>query len=189
MPRLFTGLELPAALAEHLADLAVPLAGARWIAPEDMHITLRFAGDIDNPTAREFHDALAAIDEPAFPLRLSGFGAFGGQQPRSLWAGVAESPWLETLAQANARTARNAGHTPEERGFKGHLTLGRLRGTRPESVARVLEQLGAFESAPFQVERFVLFSSRPTVGGGPYVAEDTFDLRGADYAGQWAGDG
>ncbi|HRN85592.1 MAG TPA: RNA 2',3'-cyclic phosphodiesterase, partial [Hyphomicrobium sp.] len=86
MPRLFTALALPPALADQLAELAMPLAGARWIEPEDMHITLRFAGDIDNPTAREFHAALSAIEEPAFTLKLSGFGAFGGQQPRTLWA-------------------------------------------------------------------------------------------------------
>lgn len=185
MPRLFTGIELPAPLAEHLADLAMPLAGARWIEPEDMHITLRFAGDIDNPTANDFHAALATIDEPAFQISLSGFGAFGGQQPRSLWAGVADSPWLEALSRANERAARSAGLAPEKHSFKPHVTLARLRGTRPDSVARVLEQLGAFRSEPFQVERFVLFSSRPKVGGGPYVVEDAFDLRGAQYAGQW----
>ncbi|MCC7252757.1 RNA 2',3'-cyclic phosphodiesterase [Hyphomicrobium sp.] len=187
MPRLFTGIELPSALTERLADLAVPLAGARWIEPEDMHLTLRFAGDIDNPTADEFHAALSSIDEPAFTLRLSGFGAFGGQQPRSLWAGVAENPWLDQLARANERAARSAGLKPEKHPFKAHVTLARLKGTRPEAVARVLEQLGSFVSAPFQVERFALFSSRPKVGGGPYVIEDTFQLRGADYAGQWSG--
>lgn len=187
MPRLFTGLELPPSLADRLADLATPLAGARWIEPEDMHITLRFAGDIDNPTANEFHAALASIDEPAFTLRLAGFGAFGGQQPRTLWAGVEESPWLDALARAHERAARSAGLKPLKHSFKPHVTLARLKGSRPESVARVLEQLGAFRSAPFQVDRFVLFSSRPKVGGGPYVAEETFALRGADYADAWRG--
>ncbi len=154
MPRLFTGIELPEAIADELADLATPLAGAHWLEPQNMHITLRFAGDIDNPTADEFHAALSAIDEPAFELRLSGFGTFGGQQPRSLWAGVAESPWLETLARANQRAARSAGLKPEKHSFKPHVTLARLKGTRPESVARVLEQLGPYVSDPFQVERF-----------------------------------
>lgn len=187
MPRLFTGLTLPPSLADELADLAVPLAGARWIEAEDMHLTLRFAGDIDNPTADEFHAALSTIDEAAFSLTLTGFGAFGGQQPRTLWAGVAESPWLDTLARANERAARSAGLAPLKHNFKPHVTLARLRGTRPEAVARVLEQLGAYTSRPFQVESFALFSSRPKVGGGPYVIEDTFQLRGADYANHWSG--
>jgi 2'-5' RNA ligase len=187
MPRLFTGIALPTSLAEQLSDLAMPLAGARWIEAEDMHITLRFAGDVDNRTAGEFHDALAAIDEPAFSLRLLGFGAFGGQQPRTLWAGVEESPWLEALARANDRAARTAGIAPDKHGFKPHVTLARLRGTRPEAVARVLGELGAFRSEPFPVETFHLFSSRPKVGGGPYVIEESFALSGADYEGRWAG--
>ena len=85
------------------------------------------------------------------------------------------------LARANDRAARSAGLKPEKHGFRPHVTLARLRGTRPEAVARALEALGGFESAPFQVSRFVLFSSRPKVGGGPYVVEDAFDLRGAEY--------
>jgi len=188
MPRLFTGIPLPPMLADTLAAFAVPLAGARWIEPQDMHLTLRFVGDIDNLAADEFHAALSGIDEPAFPLKLSGFGAFGGQQPRTLWAGVADNAWLDALARANDRAARSAGLPPDKHGFKPHVTLARLKGTRPEAVARVLEQLGAFQSAPFQVESFALFSSRPKVGGGPYVIEDTFQLRGADYEGAWAGE-
>lgn len=178
MPRLFTAIALPDGLADDLADLATPLAGARWIEPQNMHITLRFAGDIDNATADEFHAALASIDEPAFSLRLAGFGVFGGQQPRTLWAGVEESSWLDALARANERAARVTGLKPEKHGFKPHVTLARLKGTRPESVARVLEGFGAYRSAPFSVDRFSLYSSRPKVGGGPYVIEDSFALRG-----------
>jgi 2'-5' RNA ligase len=186
MPRLFTGIALPPALADELAGFARPLAGAKWIEAEDMHLTLRFAGDIDNAVAREFHDALSAIDEPAFAIRLAGFGAFGGQQPRTLWAGVEDSPWLEALARANERAARSAGLKPEKHGFKAHVTLARLKGTRPEAVARILGELGAFRSDAFQVDQFCLYSSRPKVGGGPYVVEEAFDLRGSDYAGHWA---
>ena len=185
MPRLFTGIVLPPELADELASLATPLAGARWIEPEDMHVTLRFAGDIDNATADEFHAALSTIDEPAFSLRVAGFGAFGGQQPRTLWAGVEDNQWLDALQRATERAARSAGLKPEKHSFKAHVTLARLKGTRPEAVARVLSQLGAFTSAPFQVEEFALFSSRPKVGGGPYVVEDTFELRGASYSGVW----
>ncbi|HRO49027.1 MAG TPA: RNA 2',3'-cyclic phosphodiesterase [Hyphomicrobium sp.] len=187
MPRLFTALALPPALADQLAELAMPLAGARWIEPEDMHITLRFAGDIDNPTAREFHAALSAIEEPAFTLKLSGFGAFGGQQPRTLWAGVADNAWLDALARANDRAARSAGLAHAKHPFRPHVTLARLKGTRPEAVARVLETLGAFESAPFAVEEFLLMSSKPKVGGGPYVVEEAFPLGGTDARhGRWS---
>jgi 2'-5' RNA ligase len=188
MPRLFTGIELPEALVDQLMDFETPLQGARWCEADELHITLRFVGDIDNAVAAEFHDALSSIDEPAFELRLQGFGAFGGNQPRTLWAGVEPSPWLDALARANDRAARSAGLPPDKHGFKPHVTLARLKNTRPEAVAGVLERLGAFRSEPFTVERFVLFSSRPKVGGGPYVVEDSFPLRGSAAAaayGEW----
>mgnify|MGYP001266225756 CR=1 FL=1 len=189
MPRLFTAIAIPDALADELAGFARPLAGARWIEPADMHLTLRFAGDIDNATATELHAALSSIDEPAFTLRLAGFGAFGGQQPRTLWAGIEDNAWLDALARANERAARVAGLKPGKHGFRPHVTLARLKGTRPEAVARVLESLGAYRSAPFPVDCFSLYSSRPKVGGGPYVIEDSFTLRGgADDAFGWADD-
>lgn len=188
MPRLFTAVALPDDIADELASFATPLPGGRWIEPEDMHITLRFAGDIDNLVASEFHAALAGIQEPAFTLKLSGFGAFGGQQPKTLWAGVAESPWLDALARANDRAARSAGLPHPKHPFRPHVTLARLKGTRPETVARALEQLGAFESRPFAVEEFLLMSSKPNVGGGPYAIEDAFPLQGADMGqSRWSG--
>lgn len=188
MPRLFTGIELPESVVDRLIDAETPLQGARWCEADELHITLRFVGDIDNAAAAEFHAALSHIDEPAFQLRLAGFGVFGGNQPRTLWAGVEPSPWLDALARANDRAARSAGLPPDKHGFKPHVTLARLRNTRPEAVARVLEQLGAFRSEPFQVNRFVLFSSRPKVGGGPYVVEDAFPLRGGSDAAAAYGD-
>lgn len=188
MPRLFTGIELPDHIRDRLAEVRVPLPGARWLEPDDLHITLRFAGDIDNRQADEFRTALAAIEEPAFSLRISGLGAFGGNQPKTLWAGLATSPELEALARANERAARNAGLPPEKHSFKAHVTLARLKGTRADELARMLEGSSALVSEPFAVDRFALFSSRPGVGGGPYVVEDEFPLGGYD-ADVYDGDG
>src|SRR5258705_10276645 len=95
MPRLFTGLEIPHEWRASLARLKQPLPGARWIEPVNFHITLRFAGDIDNRIASEFADFLAEIDCHAFELRLKGVGAFGGNEPRQLWAGVEGGQALE----------------------------------------------------------------------------------------------
>lgn len=178
MPRLFTGIEIPEEARERLARIKSPLPGARWIEPANFHITLRFAGDIDNLVAREFVHALAAIDERAFEVRISGLGAFGGNSPRSLWAAVEAGPELEALARANERAARAAGLAPEKRAFRAHVSLARLQHSRPDAVARFLERGAAFRTEPFFVDRFVLFSSRPQTGGGPYVVEDEFPLSG-----------
>lgn len=182
MPRLFTGIEVPEHVREHLFRLRMPLPGARWVEPENFHVTLRFIGDVDNAVARDFHDALAVISEHGFEMKLSGLGAFGGNQPKSVWAGVEAGPELDMLARAHERAARVAGLPPEKHGFTPHVTLARLKHSRPEMVARVLERHGTFQSESFYVDRFVLFSSKPQVGGGPYVVETEFPLMayGAD---------
>jgi RNA 2',3'-cyclic 3'-phosphodiesterase len=178
MPRLFTAIELPEALREDLSALEAPLPGAHWTHEDNLHITLRFAGDIDNRTADEFAAELSGIDLDSFTLRISGVGAFGGNGPRILYAGVAPSPQLEALARAHERAARNAGLEPEKRTFKAHVTLARMRRGRGEAVARWLQRHARFSSGPFAVTRFLLMSSRPKTGGGPYVEEAAYPLQG-----------
>lgn len=179
MPRLFTGIEIPTEISHALARLTAPLPGAKWLDKANYHITLKFAGDIDNPTAREFADQLARIDVPCFSVRLKGLGVFGASDPHSLWAGVEGGDALDALARASERAGRLAGLKPETRAFTPHVTLARFKGTRVEAVARYLERNARFATEEFTVERFVLYSSRPSVGGGPYVAEDIFPLAGS----------
>ncbi len=182
MPRLFTGIEIPEEIREEIARLKVPLPGGRWTEPDNLHLTLRFVGDIDKPQAREFADRLAAIEVDVFELRLAGLGVFGGNEPRSIWAGVEDSPALEALARANDRAARLAGLPPDGRPFKPHVTLARIKYAGPDEIARVLQRIGAFRSKPFFVSRFVLFSAKPKTGGGPYAVEEAFPLRGGEFA-------
>ncbi len=176
MPRLFSAIEIPRSIAERLTMLRSGLSGARWIDPENYHLTLRFIGDVDGATARDFTNALGAIDVPPFELRLSGLGSFGGRKPRAIFADLAPSEALETLQRAHERAAREAGLPPESRNFKPHVTLARLRGARADAVATYLERQGGVAAEPFTVNRFVLYSSRNSVGGGPYVVEAAYDL-------------
>lgn len=179
MPRLFAGLELPEPLRDELSDLEAPLPGVRWVESDNLHITLRFVGDIDKRQARDFAELLEGIDCHAFELRLSGLGTLGGKEPRSIVAEVETCMELETLQRATERAARGAGLKAETRTFKPHVTLARMQHPRIESVARYLARRGAYRSEPFIVSRFVLFSSRPNVGGGPYVVEEAYPLSGA----------
>lgn len=183
MPRLFTGIEIPDEQRAEIVRLRHPLpGGSRWADPADFHLTLRFAGDISNEQAAEFADRLAGISSDAFELRLAGASVFGGNEPRSLYVGVEPSAELEALARANERAARAVGIPADPRGFKPHVTIARLKFAPPDMIARVLGRIGAFRSHPFLVGRFVLFSSKPKVGGGPYVQEATFPLRGGEFA-------
>lgn len=176
MPRLFTGIVLPQPLKQHLGFLKAPLPGAKWIDLENLHLTLRFAGDLSASDAREFYHELARISYAPFELHVHGLGVFGGKTPTSLWADIAPNPHLLELARLHERAARKAGLAPETRKFKAHITLARLKHSRPDRLVRYLESNGGFSSTPFLVESFAVFSARPHTGGGPYVVEETFPL-------------
>lgn len=187
MPRLFSAIETPERVREALWRLKQPLPGARWLDPANYHVTLRFVGDVDNRVADEFAAELGSIAGDPFEARIEGLGTFGGNEPRSIWAGVAGGPALEHLARAHERAARNAGLAPEARNFRAHITMARLNRTPAELVARYLGRNGGLVTGSFVVDRFVLMSSKPKVGGGPYVVEAEYPL-GADYgeeAGLW----
>ena len=126
--------------------------------------------------ARDFAHSLGDIAASPFELRLDALGSFGGRKPRAIFAAVAPSNALELLQRAHERAARAAGLPPERRNYTPHVTVARLRGTSSESVATYLERQGGFLSEPFEVSRFVLFSSRASVGGGPYVVEAAYPL-------------
>jgi 2'-5' RNA ligase len=180
MPRLFTAIEIPEPIRVRLSLLRAPLAGAKWIEPENMHITVRFVGDIDGRAADEFVDFLAGVRARPFEVAIKGVGAFGGRDPRVLWAGVEAGEPLEALYRAHDRAARAAGLEPEGRAFKAHVTLARMRGARPHAVARFLGENGALRAEPFTATRFVLLSARPKTGGPPYAVEAEFPFEGIE---------
>jgi len=176
MPRLFTGLEIPTDVAERLAGLRGKLTGARWVDPQNYHITLRFVGDVDERAAADFAAELDAINTDQFDVTLDGLGSFGGRKPRSVWAHVAAQTTLVSLQRAHERAARAVGFEAESRNFAPHVTLARLRRSNAATVAAYLERHGVLFNATVPVVRFVLFSSRASSGGGPYVVEESYRL-------------
>lgn len=176
--RLFVGLELPDEIVEALASLEVPLQGARWVEQQDYHVSLRFIGEVEKPVAYELDSALLQIDMPAFELQFSGVGFAGGYDPKALYVGLAQSPELAELARAVDRAALSIGLVPDSRRkFRPHVTLARLKSPDLDRFARYLERHGMFQTEPFPVTRFALFSTKPQSGGGPYLVEQTYDLK------------
>jgi 2'-5' RNA ligase len=176
MPRLFTGLEIPSDLANELALLRGGLAGARWIDTENYHITLRFIGDIDHATARDIFYELGQIRRKPFEVAIEGLSTFGGCKPRAIVAKARPAAPLVELQAEQERMIRRAGIPPEPRKFTPHVTLARLRSATPMAVADYLGARGFISSLRFEAKRFVLFSSRDSVGGGPYVVEAAYPL-------------
>lgn len=176
MPRLFTGIEIPADIAERLALLRGGLPGARWIDRQNYHLTIRFVGDIDMDIANEIAGELARVRRTGFSLKLDGIGAFGTRKPHAVVARVAPSPPLTELQAEHERIMQRIGLPPEQRKFTPHVTLARLRGASGRDLAEYLSIRGGFLAGPIVVTRFVLFSARNSTGGGPYVVEEAYPL-------------
>mgnify|MGYP001476193375 CR=1 FL=1 len=176
MPRLFTGFELPGDITDMLAGMRGGLPGARWAQPGDYHITLRFIGDIDGRTARDLEEELAQTRAEPVTITLDGLDAFGGAKPHSIFAQVRNSRALSELQGEHERAVRRVGLPPEKRKFTPHVTLARLRQASVLDVADFLSTRGGFPALSFTPDRFVLFSAREQVGGGPYVVEAAYPL-------------
>ena len=174
MPRLFTGLEVPHHIATMLASLRGGLVGARWIDMENYHLTLRFMGDIDDWHARDVDAMLGYVRRKPFTLTIDGLQIFGGDRPRALVARVAPSQQLIELQAEHERLVRRAGLPPERR---IELRIGiHIRDTSPWHAADFLAGLGHVPSQSYTANSFVLFSSRASTGGGPYVVEAEYPL-------------
>jgi RNA 2',3'-cyclic 3'-phosphodiesterase len=176
MPRLFTGLEIPADLALDLQIMQGGVPGARWMDASQHHLTLRFIGDIDTGLAREIALGLDGLHVRPFRLSLKGVGLFGGNKPHSIYAGVADNAELRRLHDTQERLCQVLGLPAEPRRFVPHVTLARLKDPEPRALQRWIEVHSLYSSPAFDVERFVLFSSRPLKGGGPYGIEATYPM-------------
>ncbi len=179
MPRLFTGLEIPADVAFDLDLMRGGIIGSRWINPDSFHITLRFIGDIGDSLAREIAYQLDGVEARPFSVRLKSIDVFGGNKPHTLYAGVEESAELRRLRSIHERICQVLGLDADQRKFTPHVTLARLKEPDLSGVHRFLASHSLYKSRIFEVARFVLFSSRPSRGGGPYAVEESYQLQAA----------
>ncbi|MEZ5892877.1 MAG: RNA 2',3'-cyclic phosphodiesterase [Parvularculaceae bacterium] len=176
MHRLFVALDIPEVVADALSTLQYGVDGARWIKPENFHLTLAFIGEADRHGFSAALDALSGIEAPSFDIRLTGAGAFGDRKPHALWAGVATSPELQHL-QAKVETAlRRAEFDLEKRKFKPHVTLAYLKNTPQDAAEMFSIQHSLFSCGPFHVEAFHLYSSVLGGDGATYAIEASYAL-------------
>lgn len=178
--RVFAALPIPDPVADEAAELMdeqVPFAN--WRPLENLHITLAFYGDLDEPVIEELDHELAAIPCPRFDLQLSGAGHFGKKQPSALWLGVEAGPELADLARRCRKAGQRAGVEMERRVYLPHLTLAYLGGgVDPVRVQRFEQRNALFRSSVFTADRFHLYSSHGRKPGKPnaYEAETEYPL-------------
>ena len=171
--RLFVSLELPRTVTERFTELDPHLRGVRWLAPEQMHLTLSFLGNVTEEVAEKLKANLAAIEWKAFFLPLSGFGAFPGKgRPNVIWIGVGRGhPHLFQLHKRVQEAALAAGLEPDLRSFHPHVTVARCRDVSPEAIRPFLKAHASFDAGLIHVESFCLNSSELSSGGSIYTPE------------------
>ena len=176
MHRLFVAIRPPEAVRERLLDLMGGVSGARWVGEDQIHLTVRFIGEVDRHLANDVHAALAGIRHPPFDIALSGLGAFERRgETKVLWAGVTPHDPLKALHKKVDQALARAGIEPERRAFHPHITLARLaRGAG--ALGPLIESAGGVTSPPFAVAEFRLYESRLTPDGAIHSVVERFAL-------------
>jgi 2'-5' RNA ligase len=175
--RLFVALDLPWTLKEQLCRLSGGLPGARWVPPENYHLTLRFIGETQPHRAEEIDHALAALRARAFTLSMAGVGVFEkGGRSTSIWVGAERNPQLDHLQSKIEIALQRAGVPAERRRFSPHVTLARLDALAEQKLGAYIQAHNLFRADPVAVEHFTLFSSRLGKEQAVYTPEVEYDL-------------
>jgi 2'-5' RNA ligase len=175
--RLFAAIAVPAAQAQWLQRLKDGTLAERWSPPQNLHVTLRFAGDIGERQADDLDAELESIPGAPFDLTLRGVGAFESRGvPNAVWAGVEPSEALTTLQRRCESAARRAGLAPDPRAWRPHVTLAYLTGAEPWRVAAWIQQNNLARLEPFEIAQFGLYSSWRSKEGAVYRLERAYPL-------------
>ncbi|MHA1107518.1 MAG: RNA 2',3'-cyclic phosphodiesterase [Alphaproteobacteria bacterium] len=179
MIRLFVAIELPEDIRRRLASMAGGIPSARWVSEENLHLTLRFIGEVPEDRLDGICAALAAVGGAPFDLTVSGTGHFESRRRvRVLWAGIEPNEELAALHDRVESALVRAGLEPESRKFSAHVALARLHTAPAVRVAAWLTASGAFQAAPVRVETFTLLSSFLSRSGAIYSIVQDFPLLG-----------
>lgn len=176
MHRLFVAIRPPEVIRDLLVDAMEDNPDLRWVSDENLHLTLRFIGEIERPLAEDIAAALAGIRSPSFTLGLAGVGIFEQRNGGALWAGVRPKDSVAALAAKVERVCAAAGLEPERRAFHPHITVARWNRRSSAAAQAFLERNRALASPPFAVDRFTLFESRLSRHGAHYEAVADYPL-------------
>src|SRR5690348_8708255 len=155
MHRLFVAIRPPEAIRDLLIDAMDEGPDFRWQDEEQLHLTLRFVGEVDRPVGSDLANALSRVRSAPFDARISGVGRFEQRSSGALWAGVEPKAPLAALAAKVERVCQSVGLEPERRAFYPHITLARWKGRRTREVQDFLERRRSLSSQVFEVDRFV----------------------------------
>lgn len=177
MQRLFVSIDLPQSVKGELAGICSGLPGARWVDEGQIHLTLRFIGEVDDNVFQDIRKGLAEIKSSAFVMQLVGVGCFPPRKlPRVLWAGAEPVESIVAVRNRVESLLVRLGLEPEERKFSPHVTLARLRDTPVAKVSSYLDANALFVSSQFEMDAFHLYSSLLTSQGAIHRVEASYPL-------------
>jgi len=176
MHRLFAAIRPPEPVRDLLIDAMDDSPSLRWVGDEQLHLTLRFIGEVGRPQANDIAAELARIRFPRFQLRLSGIGRFERRSGGALWAGVEPRRPVVDLAAKIERACVNAGLEPEHRAFHPHITIARWNRRGTEAAAQFECSHSQLSSPAFDVTQFTLFESHLSRHGAHYEEAAVFRL-------------
>lgn len=176
--RLFVAVRPPVEVRTALLGAMGAVAGARWQSDDQLHITLRYVGEVEPPAAEEIATALAGIDAPAIDVRLAGAGVFDrAGQVHTLWAGVEPREPLARLHRKVDRALTAIGLRPEGRAYLPHVTLARFARLAHADPSAFVAAMGGFATPAFRIDAFGLFESLPGSAGRVYEMIARYPLR------------
>jgi len=176
MHRLFVAIRPPEHIRDLLIDAMDDTADFRWQDDGQLHLTLRFIGEVDRPLADDLADALSRIRAAPFEVRIKGVGSFDHRAAGALWAGVEPKEPLAALAAKTERICQSVGLEPERRAFHPHVTLARWKGRRSHEVGDFQQRRQGLASDPWQVDEFMLFESQLSRHGAHYEEVAAYPL-------------
>lgn len=174
--RLFVAIVPPQDIRDLLVDAMDDSPELRWVGDEQLHLTLRFVGEVERPVADDLATALGHLRSERFDLRIRGVGRFDQRRGGALWAGVEPKPPAAALAAKVERICLSVGLAPERRAFHPHITLARWKGRSSRAADAFVERNGGLTSEPFTVDRFILFESQLSKHGPHYEAIEEYPL-------------
>jgi 2'-5' RNA ligase len=176
MQRLFVAIQPPLAIRARLLAAMGGVLNARWQTDEQLHLTLRFIGEVDRHGAADVGAALGVVHHPGFRLALDRIGQFDKRgKTDALWIGVTPHGPVDGLKRKIDQALVRVGVAPEQRAFVPHITLARF-SRRPGEFSDFAATSGQLAGASFTVDNFVLYESHLAAGGSTYVPLARFPL-------------
>ena len=176
MHRLFVAIRPPEHIRDLLIDAMDDSPEFRWQDEEQLHLTLRFVGEVERPVADDLANALGGVRAGRFAARVNGVGRFEQRSSGALWAGVEPKEPLAALAAKVERVCQSAGLAPERRAYHPHITLARWKGRRTGELENFLQRKRGLVSEPWEIDRFILFESRLSRHGAHYEEVAAYPL-------------